>query len=96
MLSTSRIKTRFADTEALKAVLKMDDTKTHLREFLLEVPDMDRHFLLSALVSMVTSRVQSPSESNETLVEVDFVHHVTNELIEVGFLDEATTDLVYR
>ena len=57
---------------------------------------MDRHFLLSALVSMVTSRVQSPSESNETLVEVDFVHHVTNELIEVGFLDEATTDLVYR
>ena len=64
------------------------DTKGHFREFLVEVADTDRQFLLWSLVSMATSRTVDE--------DIEFIQHITKELIEIGFIDSTTTDTCFR
>lgn len=69
-------------------ILKNEETRTHFREFLVEVSDTDRQFLLAAMVSMATSRRRKGDR--------EFINHIAQELLTVGFVDPNTTDLCIR
>ena len=80
-----------SDNRELQDLIKLMqniETKGHFREFLVEVADTDRQFLLWALVSMATSRNVDE--------DIEFIQHITKELIEIGFIDSSTTDTCFR
>jgi hypothetical protein len=83
--------TRDSDNRELDDLIKLmksSETKGHFREFLVEVADTDRQFLLWSLVSMATSR--------NVYEDSDFIKHISKELIEIGFIDPTTTEICFR